>query len=155
MASGRRASVNGWTMDSPHSCCGAFWEAAVRSNNRVRKRWPLELDQARCKGGEPIRSGSGDITHEPFDDELLPNLDTLRLERISRLMTWATIGIIMDMGHKPNLKGIHLRRSDRELRTRIYGEHRGMRYRAFRELPHLSWPAHEVQSPMGRPGEHP
>ena len=103
MASERRVRVNAWTMDSPHSGCGAFQEAAVRDNDRSRKRWLWE---------------SGGVTHEPFLDD-----DAPRLERISRLMPlyqpWTRIGIIIDIAHMANLQGIHLRRSDRELRTRI------------------------------------
>lgn len=79
VASGRRIQANGLKMDSGHTGRRAFREVVSRNNGRARRRWLWGLAESETVGGGPIRTDSGGMMNEPYNDEIAPHVSRAAL----------------------------------------------------------------------------
>ena len=61
-------------MDSGHTGRRAFREVVSRNNGRARRRWLWGLAESETVGGGPIRTDSGGMMNEPYNDEIAPHV---------------------------------------------------------------------------------
>ena len=79
VVSGRRIQANGLKMDSGHTGRRAFREVVSRNNGRARRRWLWGLAESETVGGGPIRTDSGGMMNEPYNDEIAPHVSRAAL----------------------------------------------------------------------------
>ena len=74
IVSGRRVQVDAWRMDSTRTGRAAFWVVVPRNWGRARRRRLRSLAAPKVSGEGPIPRGAAEISNEPSEDGIFPQV---------------------------------------------------------------------------------